>query len=903
MIKDGESPKLAAGAMREGVSEESRDRSQASQLAGNGRQKEWNRPEAIAGAVAGMATVAILHPLDIVRTRFQVNDGRDPTIPRYRGVVSAITTISRFEGIRGLYAGLYPSMVGSSLSWALYFFLYSHAKERYMAYFSAMTSTGIGNSDRRCGSCGSKSDRRHDGSGSSSGTGMCPSTEKSSAIVSKERLLEQIGASTMAAHGVGSDGGGSSNCREDRIKDGSILSSTTVAHGDTGGGFSIQGGTAGGGQRDRPGSETDAAAAGVGVQAGSSPDGRSCNGAIRTDGGNTGRCDGREQGVVAGKEIESSSKSSGGVEVERRSDKSWRSTMVNLAAATETGILVVLLTNPIWLAKTRLQLQGALDPKGPHTMHHPPVLAGLPVLLVLLFPPVPPARSRSHRQLHQGRQQQSYRIITPGSTEAFMVLHDAIWSIVKEEGFRGLYRGIGPSLILVSHGAIQMAAYEELKQLMLALRSPSPWAAPAPTQPRIDSHPSSSSSSLPAHPAVTELSPWDIAAVGATAKLCAASATYPYQVVRARLQMRPNEVGQLKYRNTQHAVTSMWRLEGAREASGRKHNLPVVIMGSSAISLATAASGSVVKAAPLSHTMHQPPLSVRPSESRVIRCNASYSQATSVRQTVRFRPCIDIHKGKVKQIVGSTLRDLPSQDSSATASSSSSSEPVTNFESDRSAAEYASMYAADSLPGGHVIMLGADPASQEAALGALNAFPGGLHVGGGITPENAEMYLDAGASHVIVTSYVFRDGKVDEERLRRMVNAVAPERLVLDLSCRKKGEHYYVVTDRWQRFTSLVVDGESLARLADCCDEFLVHGVDVEGMKLGIDEELVSLLGKYSPIPVTYAGGVRSLEDLEIVKAAGRGAVDVTVGSALDIFGGDLPYREVVEWHRSQSKV
>ncbi|CAI5481084.1 unnamed protein product [Closterium sp. Yama58-4] len=259
--------------------------------------------------------------------------------------------------------------------------------------------------------------------------------------------------------------------------------------------------------------------------------------------------------------------------------------------------------------------------------------------------------------------------------------------------------------------------------------------------------------------------------------------------------------------------------------------------------------------------------------------------------------------GKVKQIVGSTLRDLPSQDSSATASSSSASEPVTNFESDRSAAEYASMYAADSLPGGHVIMLGADPASQEAALGALNAFPGGLHVGGGITPENAEMYLDAGASHVIVTSYVFRDGKVDEERLRRMVNAVAPERLVLDLSCRKKGEHYYVVTDRWQRFTSLVVDGESLARLADCCDEFLVHGVDVEGMKLGIDEELVSLLGKYSPIPVTYAGGVRSLEDLEIVKAAGRGAVDVTVGSALDIFGGDLPYREVVEWHRRQVKV
>ncbi|CAI5534747.1 unnamed protein product [Closterium sp. Naga37s-1] len=345
--------------------------------------------------------------------------------------------------------------------------------------------------------------------------------------------------------------------------------------------------------------------------------------------------------------------------------------------------------------------------------------------------------------------------------------------------------------------------------------------------------------------------------------------------------MRPDEAGQLKYRNTRHAVTSMWRLEGAR--GFYKGFLPNL-------------------------------LRVMPSAS------------------ITFA----VYEGKVKQIVGSTLRDLPSQDSPATdsSSSSSSSEPVTNFESDRSAAEYASMYAGDSLPGGHVIMLGADPASQAAALGALNAFPGGLHVGGGITPENAGMYLDAGASHVIVTSYVFREGAVDEERLRRMVNAVAPERLgehyyvVTDrwqrftslvasfsislshtlvhtrsLTPQPQGEHYYVVTDRWQRFTSLVVDGESLARLADCCDEFLVHGVDVEGMKLGIDEELVSLLGKYSPIPVTYVGGVRSLEDLDIVKAAGRGAVDVTVGSALDIFGGDLPYREVVEWHRSQEKV
>eukprot|EP00897_Mesotaenium_endlicherianum_P006423 jgi/Mesen1/5809/ME000293S04968 len=177
---------------------------------------------------------------------------------------------------------------------------------------------------------------------------------------------------------------------------------------------------------------------------------------------------------------------------------------------------------------------------------------------------------------------------------------------------------------------------------------------------------------------------------------------------------------------------------------------------------------------------------------------------------------------------------------------------------------------------------------------------GGLQVGGGITADNAAQYLDAGASHVIVTSYVFREGSVDTARLERLVSAVGKERLVLDLSCRKKNGEYYVVTDRWQRFSDLVVGPQSLADLARSADEFLVHGVDVEGMKLGIDEELVALLGRLSPIPVTYAGGARTLEDLERVKEAGRGNVDITVGSALDIFGGDLPYTSVVDWHKRQ---
>ncbi|XAR64682.1 1-(5-phosphoribosyl)-5- ((5-phosphoribosylamino)methylideneamino)imidazole-4-carboxamide isomerase [Bertholletia excelsa] len=262
-----------------------------------------------------------------------------------------------------------------------------------------------------------------------------------------------------------------------------------------------------------------------------------------------------------------------------------------------------------------------------------------------------------------------------------------------------------------------------------------------------------------------------------------------------------------------------------------------------------------------------------------------------VRCAVRFRPCIDIHKGKVKQIVGSTLQDLKG---------SSTSTLVTNFESDKSAAEYADLYKEDGLSGGHVIMLGADPLSRSAALEALHAFPGGLQIGGGINAENALNYVEEGASHIIVTSYVFSNGQMDLERLKELVNIVGKQRLVLDLSCRKKEGEYAIVTDRWQKFTDVHLDQKILDFLATYADEFLVHGVDVEGKKLGIDEELVTLLGKYSPIPVTYAGGVTVMEDLERIKAAGMERVDVTVGSALDIFGGNMAYKDVVSWHFQQ---
>jgi len=261
---------------------------------------------------------------------------------------------------------------------------------------------------------------------------------------------------------------------------------------------------------------------------------------------------------------------------------------------------------------------------------------------------------------------------------------------------------------------------------------------------------------------------------------------------------------------------------------------------------------------------------------------------------MKFRPCIDIHSGQVKQIVGGTLQD---KDEGL----------VTNFEATQPSSWFAQRYRSDALTGGHVIMLGATPETKAAALEALRAYPGGLQVGGGITSANAAEYLDAGASHVIVTSHVFHDGKVDRERLAALVAAVGKNRLILDLSCRRvKAEDgspptYKVVTDRWQKWTDLEVTKETLKELSEHCDEFLVHGVDVEGLQSGIEEPLVQILAA-SPIPVTYAGGVRSLEDLERIRSLGSNHVDATIGSALDIFGGKLLYSDVLDWHRKQEE-
>lgn len=255
---------------------------------------------------------------------------------------------------------------------------------------------------------------------------------------------------------------------------------------------------------------------------------------------------------------------------------------------------------------------------------------------------------------------------------------------------------------------------------------------------------------------------------------------------------------------------------------------------------------------------------------------------------MRFRPCIDIHNGKVKQIVGGSLLD-------------ENNRAEENFVSEKDAAWFADMYAQKGIKGGHIILL--NPASSEffaqtkaQALAALKRFPGGMQIGGGITAENAEEYLNAGASHVIVTSYVFKDGSIHYENLEKLKKEAGKERLVIDLSCRKKDGEYYIVTDRWQKYTDTRLTKETLQFFSDFCDEFLVHAVDVEGKASGIEEGVAELLGDFGKLPVTYAGGVHGFADLDKLRELGKNRVDVTVGSALDIFGGTMKFEEVLEY-------
>ena len=252
---------------------------------------------------------------------------------------------------------------------------------------------------------------------------------------------------------------------------------------------------------------------------------------------------------------------------------------------------------------------------------------------------------------------------------------------------------------------------------------------------------------------------------------------------------------------------------------------------------------------------------------------------------MKFRPCIDIHGGRVKQIVGSTLADNDRGDLK------------TNFSSDLPPSYYSEKYRRDELTGGHIIMLG--PGNEDAALDALSAWPGGMQVGGGITAANAKYWLERGASAVIVTSYVFKDGQVYEERLRELVDLVGRDKLVIDLSCRQRHGRYYVVTDRWQKFTEVEVSRTALEYFSGFCCEFLIHAADVEGKCEGVAQDLIADLADWVTIPTTYAGGVKDIDDLQLVREHGCSRLDVTVGSALDIFGGSgMTYEEAVAFCR-----
>lgn len=254
---------------------------------------------------------------------------------------------------------------------------------------------------------------------------------------------------------------------------------------------------------------------------------------------------------------------------------------------------------------------------------------------------------------------------------------------------------------------------------------------------------------------------------------------------------------------------------------------------------------------------------------------------------MRFRPCIDIHDGKVKQIVGSTLHDGGAEE---------------NFVSQNDAGYFADLYKAHGLFGGHIILLnksGTDEyeADKKEAKAALRRFKNGLQVGGGIHDKNAEEFLCAGASHVIVTSFVFNNGKIDIKNLEALKREAGKEHIVLDLSCRKKEDDLYIVTDRWQNFTEVKFNEQTANELSSYCDEFLVHAVDAEGKQNGIDERVLKILSKIK-IPATYAGGISSLEDIHLIESVGESKVDFTVGSALDLFGGNISFKYVSKYNK-----
>ena len=264
------------------------------------------------------------------------------------------------------------------------------------------------------------------------------------------------------------------------------------------------------------------------------------------------------------------------------------------------------------------------------------------------------------------------------------------------------------------------------------------------------------------------------------------------------------------------------------------------------------------------------------------KCSLSLELSKHMTQ---FKPCIDLHEGKVKQIVGGTLSD-------------DGTGLKENFTSDKSSADFAKLYRDHNLTGGHIIQLG--PGNKEAAHAALSAWPNGMQLGGGVTIDNAASWIEAGASHVIVTSWLFSpDSKFLTNRLKQLSSEIGKDRLIVDLSCRRTQQGWTVAMNRWQTLTDLNITTDTLDQIADYCDEFLIHAADVEGMCGGVDLELVEMLGNWGKIPMTYAGGAATIKDVQQTQERSQGKVDITVGSALDIFGGTgMTLDELVQWNQ-----
>jgi phosphoribosylformimino-5-aminoimidazole carboxamide ribotide isomerase len=259
----------------------------------------------------------------------------------------------------------------------------------------------------------------------------------------------------------------------------------------------------------------------------------------------------------------------------------------------------------------------------------------------------------------------------------------------------------------------------------------------------------------------------------------------------------------------------------------------------------------------------------------------------------RFRGCIDIHSGQVKQIVGGTLN----KDDTTTDSSLS-----TNFVSTLPSSHYAQLYNDNNVTGTHVIKLGSNPENDKTALEAIKSWPGGLQIGGGINDTNALYWIEQGASHVIVTSWLFPNNEFSMERLLKLEQLVGKAKIVIDLSCRKRvtdsGIKWMVATNKWQTITDFELSRDNFQLLGEHCDEFLVHAADVEGLCQGIDEELVVKLSEWCDSPITYAGGAKNIDDLKRVQELSNGKVDLTYGSALDIFGGKLvKFEDCCKWN------